>query len=84
MSASACTYPLDLARGRISGKLASEKVYGGIIQTVVLTVKDEGALALCKNTGVVPYCCEIGGKRNRLTHFMFWFASQTRVLHRQY
>jgi hypothetical protein len=54
MTASALTYPLDFARGRISGKLAvsGKKVYGGIIETVVLTVKDEGVRALYK--GVMP------------------------------
>lgn len=64
MSASACTYPLDFARGRISGKLAvggkGTKQYGGIIQTVALTVKDEGFLALYKGVtptlmGAMPY-----------------------------
>jgi hypothetical protein len=63
MSASACTYPLDLARGRISGKLAStkgNKHYHGLIRTVLLTVKDEGALALYKGVtptlmGAMPY-----------------------------
>jgi hypothetical protein len=63
MSASACTYPLDFARGRISGKLAShgsQKEYRGIIRTVVVTVKDEGFLALYKGVtptlvGALPY-----------------------------
>jgi hypothetical protein len=63
MTASALTYPLDLARGRISGKLATvsgKKEYGGIIQTVVLTVKDEGVRALYKGVtptilGAMPY-----------------------------
>lgn len=62
MSASAVTYPLDFARGRISGKLvsASQKQYKGIIHTVVLTVKDEGFLALYKGVtptmlGAMPY-----------------------------
>jgi len=51
MSATAVTYPLDFARGRISGKLASAgktKEYGGIMQTIALTVKDEGFRALCE------------------------------------
>lgn len=54
MTASAVTYPLDFARGRISGKLGVDgrKAYGGIVQTLVLTVKDEGFLALYK--GVTP------------------------------
>jgi Mitochondrial carrier protein len=55
MTASFATYPLDLARGRISGKLASSKghkAYKGIIQTCVLTIQDEGLLALYK--GVKP------------------------------
>jgi solute carrier family 25 phosphate transporter 23/24/25/41 len=54
MTASAVTYPLDFARGRISGKLGigGQKAYGGIVQTIVLTVKDEGFLALYK--GMTP------------------------------
>jgi hypothetical protein len=63
MTASALTYPLDFARGRISGKLAQEgsrKEYHGIVRTVVLTVKDEGFLALYKGVtptlmGALPY-----------------------------
>jgi hypothetical protein len=63
MSASACTYPLDFARGRISGKLGkqgSAKEYNGIVRTVVLTVKDEGFAALYKGVtptllGAMPY-----------------------------
>jgi Mitochondrial carrier protein len=54
MTASAATYPLDFARGRIAGKLGVDgrKAYGGIVQTLVLTVKDEGFFALYK--GVTP------------------------------
>ena len=54
VTASAATYPLDFARGRISGKLGVDgrKAYGGMVQTLVLTVKDEGFLALYK--GVTP------------------------------
>lgn len=68
MSATAITYPLDFARGRIAGKLApsttggttSQKQYAGIVSTVVLTVKDEGILALYKGAtptllGAMPY-----------------------------
>jgi hypothetical protein len=63
MSASAITYPLDFARGRISGKMASgtsKKEYHGIIRTCVITVKDEGFLALYKGItptimGAMPY-----------------------------
>lgn len=63
MSASAITYPLDFARGRISGKMAAagqKKEYGGILQTVALTVKDEGVRALYKGVtptllGAMPY-----------------------------
>jgi solute carrier family 25 phosphate transporter 23/24/25/41 len=61
MSATACTYPLDLARGRISGKLSNgKKEYNGIIRTMALTVKDEGFLALYKGItptllGAMPY-----------------------------
>lgn len=63
-SASVATYPLDLARGRISGKMArdagTQKAYRGIFQTVALTVKDEGFRALYKGVtptllGAVPY-----------------------------
>ncbi|KAL3920754.1 MAG: hypothetical protein SGILL_003098 [Bacillariaceae sp.] len=62
--ASVATYPLDFARGRISGKMASapgsEKVYKGIVHTLALTVRDEGFLALYKGItptllGAVPY-----------------------------
>ena len=63
MSATALTYPLDLARGRITGKLASAgggKQYSGIISTLVLTVRDEGAGALYRGAfptllGAMPY-----------------------------
>ena len=51
VSASAATYPLDLARGRITGKLAGadkKKHYSGIINTVVITAKEEGFAALYK------------------------------------
>jgi len=47
----------------MTGKLASapgQKTYGGIVQTVVLTVKDEGLMALYRGAtptllGAVPY-----------------------------
>ena len=63
MSASAATYPLDLARGRISGKLATtggKKHYKGIIDTVVVTAREEGVRALYKGVtptliGAMPY-----------------------------
>jgi solute carrier family 25 (mitochondrial phosphate transporter), member 23/24/25/41 len=83
MSASLLTYPMDFARGRISGTLASRpvvpdptvatttatatavanqstKMYKGIMQTIVLTVKDEGFMALYKGVtptllGAMPY-----------------------------
>jgi hypothetical protein len=63
MTASACTYPLDFARGRISGKLAQKgksKEYHGIIRTIVVSVKDEGFFALYKGVrptlvGALPY-----------------------------
>ena len=68
MSATAATYPLDLARGRISGKLAfattsvgsNKKVYTGILQTIMVTVKDEGIAGLYKGMtptllGAMPY-----------------------------
>ncbi len=40
MTATAVTYPLDLARGRITGKLASpggKKHYKGIVNTLMIT-----------------------------------------------
>lgn len=63
VSASAATYPLDLARGRITGKLAGankKKHYSGIINTVVITAKEEGFAALYKGVtptllGALPY-----------------------------
>lgn len=63
MTATAVTYPLDLARGRITGKLAAarnQKQYSGIITTVILTVKDEGFFALFRGMtptllGAMPY-----------------------------
>ena len=67
MTASACTYPLDLARGRISGKLASrasdgvvKKEYKGIVSTILLTIREEGFGALYKGVtptliGALPY-----------------------------
>lgn len=63
MSASAATYPLDLARGRITGKLAGpggKKHYKGIINTVVVTAREEGIKALYKGItptllGAMPY-----------------------------
>jgi hypothetical protein len=63
MTATVFTYPLDFARGRISGKLASstgQKDYTGIIHTMVLTVRDEGFMALYKGVqptllGALPY-----------------------------
>jgi hypothetical protein len=63
MSATLVTYPLDLARGRISGKLAQapgNKQYSGIVATVILTVRDEGFRALYKGVtptliGAMPY-----------------------------
>lgn len=60
MTASAVTYPLDLIRGRITGKLTKNKAYSGILRTLVLTVRDEGFLALYKGMtptllGAMPY-----------------------------
>lgn len=55
MTASAATYPLDLARGRITGKLAGpggQKHYNGIINTVLTTAREEGVGALYK--GITP------------------------------
>lgn len=60
VSATALTYPLDLARGRIAGKLASSKQYSGILSTLSLTVREEGIAALYKGAtptllGAMPY-----------------------------
>jgi len=63
MSASAATYPLDLARGRITGKLAGpggKKHYKGIVNTVLVTAREEGFKALYKGItptvlGAMPY-----------------------------
>jgi hypothetical protein len=63
MTASAATYPLDLARGRITGKLAGpggKKHYNGIINTVMVTAREEGVRALYKGItptllGAMPY-----------------------------
>lgn len=63
MTASAATYPLDLARGRITGKLAGaggKKHYKGIVNTVVVTAREEGVKALYKGItptllGAMPY-----------------------------
>jgi len=67
MSATACTYPLDFARGRIGGKLGSRssdgavrKEYKGIVHTLLLTAKEEGPSALYKGVtptliGALPY-----------------------------
>lgn len=63
MTATALTYPLDLARGRIAGKVAMEggtKHNIGIIDTVLVTAREEGPRALykgCPQTllGAMPY-----------------------------
>ena len=63
MTASAATYPLDLARGRITGKLAGpggKKHYKGIVNTVLITAREEGVRALYKGItptllGAMPY-----------------------------
>lgn len=63
MTATSATYPLDLARGRISGKLkvqGKERHYNGIFRTILITAKEEGFLALYKGItptvlGAMPY-----------------------------
>ena len=63
MTATTVTYPLDLARGRISGKLkikGDTRHYNGIINTVIVTAKEEGFTALYKGVkptvlGAMPY-----------------------------
>jgi Mitochondrial carrier protein len=84
-TATLVTYPLDLARGRIAGKVGmvaaitdaaastattttttstattmKPKVYNGMIQTILVTVKDEGIAGLYKGVtptllGAMPY-----------------------------
>mmetsp|Transcript_3144 Transcript_3144/g.4946 ORF Transcript_3144/g.4946 Transcript_3144/m.4946 type:complete len:276 (+) Transcript_3144:327-1154(+) len=63
ITASACTYPLDLVRGRISGKIAAPNAnikYQGVWNTIVLTIQHEGFFALYKGVtptliGAIPY-----------------------------
>uniref|UniRef100_A0A7S0GK33 Mitochondrial carrier protein n=1 Tax=Proboscia inermis TaxID=420281 RepID=A0A7S0GK33_9STRA len=65
MTASAITYPLDLARGRISGKMAGVdgkkvKHYTSTWNTISLTVREEGVRSLYKGItptllGAIPY-----------------------------
>jgi Mitochondrial carrier protein len=52
MTATATTYPLDLVRGRISGKVAADKAYTSVYRTVRLTIRDEGVRGLYK--GLIP------------------------------
>jgi len=44
------TYPLDLVRGRVAGKLGESK-YRGILSTIRLTLKHEGFFALYRGVG---------------------------------
>lgn len=64
MTASAVTYPLDFARGRISGKVEDKNIgkrhYSGIWVTIYRSVKEEGIFTLYKGVtptllGAVPY-----------------------------
>jgi len=64
MTATATTYPLDFVRGRISGKIASPNPsshhYNGILNTMKLTIQEEGIRAIYKGItpallGSVPY-----------------------------
>ena len=61
-TATAVTYPLDLARGRISGKVvvATGKVYKSVWSTVAVTLRDEGIGGLYRGVtatliGAMPY-----------------------------
>jgi len=45
------TYPLDLARGRVAGKLGKENQFKGILSTFRLTLKNEGFFALYRGVG---------------------------------
>lgn len=65
MTATLLTYPLDFARGRISGKLGSRSAggkhhYSGIWNAIYVSAKEEGFVALFKGMtptllGAVPY-----------------------------
>lgn len=62
MTASSLTYPLDFARGRLSGKVGGKdgKHYTGIFNTLRLSIKDEGIMAVYKGVtptllGAMPY-----------------------------
>lgn len=68
ITASACTYPLDFVRGRISGKIniatssnnANSIKYQGVWNTISLTIKHEGFRAIYKGVtptliGAIPY-----------------------------
>jgi len=52
MTATIMTYPLDFVRGRISGKLSSCKKstrhYNGMLNTLSITIKEEGFFAIYK------------------------------------
>jgi solute carrier family 25 phosphate transporter 23/24/25/41 len=45
------TYPLDLVRGRLTGTVGSHGRYRGIVQTLALTVREEGFRALYRGMG---------------------------------
>jgi Mitochondrial carrier protein len=60
MTATASTYPLDLVRGRISGKVAMDKAYTTVYETFRVTVRDDDIRGLYKGLaptmlGAMPY-----------------------------
>jgi hypothetical protein len=78
MTATATTYPLDLARGRISGKLKVDgsRHYNGIINTILVTSREEGISALYK--GVRP---TVLGAMRECNHFnlLYYGHNESRV-----
>ncbi|TMW61114.1 hypothetical protein Poli38472_013577 [Pythium oligandrum] len=50
-TASILTYPLDLVRTRVSGNIGQNIRYKGIVNTLVVTVKEEGFRALFRGMG---------------------------------
>lgn len=59
-TASLLTYPLDLIRTRLSGTIGKNVRYTGITQTFMLTLREEGSVALFRGigptlAGSIPY-----------------------------
>lgn len=86
MTASALTYPLDFARGRIAGKLKSQnkpKDYNGIFRTIALTIHDEGFLAIYR--GIIPTLCGAlpyeGIKFGTVGYLEYLYCSDEETIH---